>query len=183
MRVCEFCHGASDRREFFDRTRIDGPSPKARAAFRSLRRRTPNWVRGSMARWHSSFDSSAICPDTPLRLETAVKIAFPDGGMTVSGLRRERDRGNLRVEKVAGKEFTTLRNIEEMGKMARQAKGVRLWLEPEELDRDGRVVRRATWVIRDGSCKIRTGCAASERETRAHIEWPTRRPRFARRRS
>src|ERR1700722_12949269 len=67
-----------------------------------------------MARWHSSFDSSAICPDTPLRLETAVKIAFPDGGMTVSGLRGERDRGNLRVEKVAGKEFTTLRNIEEM---------------------------------------------------------------------
>ena len=27
--------------------------------------------------------------DTPLRLRDAVKIAFPFGGMTVSGLRRE----------------------------------------------------------------------------------------------
>jgi hypothetical protein len=52
--------------------------------------------------------------DTPLRLEQAVKVAFPFGGMTVSGLRKERDRGNLCIEKIAGKEFTTLRNIEEM---------------------------------------------------------------------
>ena len=52
--------------------------------------------------------------DTPLRLEQAAKLAFPFGGMTVSGLRRERDRGNLGIEKIAGKEFTTLRNIEEM---------------------------------------------------------------------
>jgi hypothetical protein len=52
--------------------------------------------------------------DTPLRLEQAVKLAFPFGGMTVSGLRRERDRGTLATEKIAGKEFTTLRNVEEM---------------------------------------------------------------------
>jgi hypothetical protein len=52
--------------------------------------------------------------DVPLRLEQAVKLAFPFGGMTVSGLRRERDRENLVIEKIAGKEFTTLRNIEEM---------------------------------------------------------------------
>ena len=52
--------------------------------------------------------------DTPLRLEQAVTVAFPFGGMTVSGLRKERDRGNLCIEKIAGKEFTTLRNIEEM---------------------------------------------------------------------
>ncbi len=49
--------------------------------------------------------------------------------------------------------------------MPRQTKGARLWLEPEERDRDGRVVRRATWVIRDGARKIRTGCTASERES------------------
>ena len=30
-----------------------------------------------------------IDPDTPLRLKTAVEVAFPLGGMTVSGLRRE----------------------------------------------------------------------------------------------
>jgi hypothetical protein len=52
--------------------------------------------------------------DVPLRLKQAVELAFPFGGMTVSGLRRERDRGNLHIEKIAGKEFTTLRNIEEM---------------------------------------------------------------------
>ena len=33
-----------------------------------------------------------ITPNTPLRLADAVKIAFPMGGMTVAGLRRERDR-------------------------------------------------------------------------------------------
>ena len=49
-----------------------------------------------------------ITPDTPLRLADAVKIAFPMGGMTVAGLRRERDRSRLIIEKIAGKEFTTL---------------------------------------------------------------------------
>lgn len=52
--------------------------------------------------------------DTPLRLADAVAIAFPMGGMTVSGLRRERDRGRLAVEIIAGKEFTTLSAIREM---------------------------------------------------------------------
>jgi hypothetical protein len=36
-------------------------------------------------------------PDTPLRLEDAVKHAFPFGGMTVSGLRREAARGDSRL--------------------------------------------------------------------------------------
>jgi hypothetical protein len=31
--------------------------------------------------------------DTPLRLERAVELAFPEGGMTVSGLRREAAKG------------------------------------------------------------------------------------------
>jgi integrase len=48
--------------------------------------------------------------------------------------------------------------------MPRSAKGCRLWLEPEEHDaRSGKLVRRATWVIRDGSRKIRTGCAGEDR--------------------
>ena len=46
---------------------------------------------------------SLIGADTPLRLEDAVKIAFPMGGMTVKGLRREIERGNLVVEKIANK--------------------------------------------------------------------------------
>src|SRR5215469_1838401 len=60
-----------------------------------------------------------IGPDTPLRLEAAVKLAFPAGGMTVSGLRREAARGHLAIELIAGKLFTTLNAIEEMRKKCR----------------------------------------------------------------
>lgn len=48
--------------------------------------------------------------------------------------------------------------------MPRPAKNARLWLEPEERDRKGKLARRATWVIRDGSRKVRTGCAREDRE-------------------
>jgi len=60
-----------------------------------------------------------ITPNTPLRLADAVKIAFPMGGMTVAGLRRERDRNRLVIEKIAGKEFTTLAHIERMRELRR----------------------------------------------------------------
>jgi hypothetical protein len=56
----------------------------------------------------------AITPDTPLRLRDAVAIAFPYGGMTVSGLRREASRDRLQIEKIAGKQFVTLQAINEM---------------------------------------------------------------------
>jgi integrase len=48
--------------------------------------------------------------------------------------------------------------------MPRPAKGARLWLEPEERDAAGKLIRRATWVIRDGPRKIRTGCLGRNRE-------------------
>lgn len=48
--------------------------------------------------------------------------------------------------------------------MPRSAKGARLWLEPEERDAEGNLVRRAAWVIRDGKNKVRTGCARTERQ-------------------
>src|SRR5947209_13931603 len=60
-----------------------------------------------------------ILPDHPLRLEDAIKYGFPSGGMTVSGLRREAARGRLMIERIANKDFTTLRNIEEMRKLCR----------------------------------------------------------------
>lgn len=44
-----------------------------------------------------------ITPDTPLRLEIAATLAFPDGSMTAAGLRREGERGRLVIEKIAGK--------------------------------------------------------------------------------
>src|SRR5712672_4352657 len=60
-----------------------------------------------------------ITPTTPFRLADAIKIGFPMGGMTVAGLRRERDRNRLVIEKIAGKEFTTLAHIERMRELCR----------------------------------------------------------------
>jgi integrase len=48
--------------------------------------------------------------------------------------------------------------------MPRQSKGARLWLEPEERDATGKLTRRASWVIRDGASKIRTGCPQADRQ-------------------
>lgn len=64
-------------------------------------------------------DINLIGPDTPLRLEDAVKLAFPAGGITLAGLRKEVARGNLAVEKIAGKLFTTLADIKRMREKCR----------------------------------------------------------------
>ena len=62
--------------------------------------------------------------DSPLRLEVAVKLAFPMGGLTVSGLRKEIARGRLKAEVIAGKFYTTLANIDGMRALCRvPAKG------------------------------------------------------------
>lgn len=58
-------------------------------------------------------------PEKPLRLDIAAKIAFPDGTMGASGLRKERDRGRLVTEMIAGKEYTTLAAIERMRELCR----------------------------------------------------------------
>jgi hypothetical protein len=55
-----------------------------------------------------------IDDDTPLRLDVAAKIAYPRGGMTAAGLRREWKRGKLVIERVAGKDYTTLNHIKRM---------------------------------------------------------------------
>jgi len=52
--------------------------------------------------------------DTPLRLDAAAKIAFPDGSMTANGLRLEARRGRLVIARIAGKDFTTLNHIKRM---------------------------------------------------------------------
>jgi len=62
--------------------------------------------------------------DRPLRLAVAASIAFPDGSMTASGLRREAQRGRLVIERIAGKDYTTLAAIEKMRELCRvEAKG------------------------------------------------------------
>jgi hypothetical protein len=60
-----------------------------------------------------------IGPDTPLRLDTAAKMGFPDGGMSPAGLRRESKRGRLVIFRVAGKDYTTLKHIGEMVEQCR----------------------------------------------------------------
>src|ERR1700730_17889774 len=64
-------------------------------------------------------DLEQVTPDAPLRLEIAAKIAFPDGSMTAAGLRREAARGRLVIEKIAGKHFTTIANIQRMRELCR----------------------------------------------------------------
>jgi hypothetical protein len=66
-----------------------------------------------------SLNPAQIGPDTPLRLDVAAKVAFPGGGVTASSLRNERKAGRLLTEMVANKEFTTLRDIQEMRKLCR----------------------------------------------------------------
>ena len=56
-------------------------------------------------------DRALVSCDTPLRLAIAALIAFPDRSMTASGLRREALRGRLVIERVAGKDYTTLTDI------------------------------------------------------------------------
>jgi hypothetical protein len=60
-----------------------------------------------------------IKPDTPLRLSVAAALVFPDGSLTASGLRREGARGRLLIERIAGKDYTTLANIERMRELSR----------------------------------------------------------------
>jgi hypothetical protein len=55
-----------------------------------------------------------ITPDTPLPLEMATRIAFPNGTMTVSGLRNEIRKGTLQASKIAGRIFVTLAGITRM---------------------------------------------------------------------
>jgi hypothetical protein len=59
----------------------------------------------------------SITPTTPLRLDIAAQIAFPDGTMGVSGLRTEINNGNLAAEKIAGRLYVTLAAIDNMRKL------------------------------------------------------------------
>jgi hypothetical protein len=60
-----------------------------------------------------------ITPTTPLRLRVAAALAFPDGSMTEKALRELGHAGRLTVEKIRGKDYTTLADIEEMRKLCR----------------------------------------------------------------
>lgn len=65
------------------------------------------------------MERGEIGPDTLIRLSDALDIAFPLGGMTVNGLRLERDRRTLEIIRVAGRDFTTLNAIKDMAERCR----------------------------------------------------------------
>jgi hypothetical protein len=60
-----------------------------------------------------------IGPTTPILLETAARLAFPDGAMTALILRRRAARGQLAIEKIGNRVYTTLAAIEEMRALCR----------------------------------------------------------------
>jgi hypothetical protein len=80
-----------------------------------------------------------LSENTPLRLDAAVKAAFPNGGITVTGLRNEIAKGRLEVELIAGKLFTTL------GAIARMRERCRV-TPKERSKRDSIAVRMAPTV-------------------------------------
>lgn len=65
--------------------------------------------------------TAKISRDAPLKLDVALKLAFPAGGITVKGLRKEIERGRLEVELIANKHFTTLAAIERMRELCKVA--------------------------------------------------------------
>jgi len=98
-----------------------------------------------------------ISPDTPLRLSVAAALAFPDGSMTASGLRREGARGKLAIERIAGKDFTTLANIERMRELCRVEVRVRdcgSGLRAEKTD--------GSWQALSGSSSMATGISPQD---------------------
>ena len=68
----------------------------------------------SMNRPSSSRQEPVITDDSPIRLDVAAALAFPDGTMKVAGLRREAARGRLAITRIAGKDYTTLAAIRDM---------------------------------------------------------------------
>jgi hypothetical protein len=68
---------------------------------------------------HTQMDTQQPDPDAPLPLKRAVEICFPYGGVSVSTLRTEARKGTLRLERIGGKDFVTLRAINEMRELCR----------------------------------------------------------------
>lgn len=57
---------------------------------------------------------SEVTPNTIIRLAEAARLAFPDGSITVTSLRCEAQKGHLTIWRIAGKDMTSLAEIELM---------------------------------------------------------------------
>src|SRR5262245_12295055 len=77
-----------------------------------------------------------VTDHTPLRLEIAARLAFPDGSMGVPGLRSEIRARRLPAEKIAGRIYVTLAGIKEMREACRLESGKPRSKEPTGSDAD-----------------------------------------------
>lgn len=60
-----------------------------------------------------------IDPNAPLLLGTAARLAFPDGAVSGATLKRQHRKGLLVIERIGGRDFTTLNAIDEMRRLCR----------------------------------------------------------------
>src|SRR5262249_19600596 len=97
-----------------------------------------------------------VRPDTPLRLEMAARLAFPDGSIGESGLRKEATRGRLQHERLRGKLHTTLAWIEDWRALCR--------VQPNQ-NACGSVPKSATPMAR--SANAPSGLSETDRARRA----------------
>ncbi|MCJ2070520.1 hypothetical protein MKK75_17250 [Methylobacterium sp. J-030] len=86
-------------------------------------------------------DRSEVTDDTPLHLDTAARLAFPDGALSGLALRNAAARGDLAYERLGGRIVTTLRFIKEWRERnrhpARSTVAKPIGDEPEP-DKDGK---------------------------------------------
>jgi hypothetical protein len=88
------------------------------------------------------FTSSGTADrDAPLRLAIAAELAFPDGSMKAKGLRKEAERGRLAIFRIANKDYTTLRAIDEMTEACRVSPKVPVSGSAERAETAGRSSR------------------------------------------
>ncbi|UQR64301.1 hypothetical protein LRP30_02985 [Bradyrhizobium sp. C-145] len=87
----------------------------------------------SSSKLQSAISVENVGPTTPLRLQVAARLAFPDGSLGVPGLRNEIAKGRLRCEKIANKLYTTLEAIEEMRSLCRVKSPPETWRQERSL--------------------------------------------------
>jgi hypothetical protein len=117
----------------------------------------------------TSKHREAVGLHDPLRLSVAAAVAFPDGSMTASGLRRESARGRLIIERIAGKDYTTLFHIGRMRELCRvQAK------EPGSTDVKPAIAEAISSPSLFGSSRTETGISPQD-ALRARLKQSLRR--------
>ena len=89
-----------------------------KSRFTTARVTPTSHVRQKRVGW-GRMSTEEINDDTPLRLHQAAKIAFPGGGVSAATLRSAAKRGQLVIERVGGKDFTTLGHIKRMREQCR----------------------------------------------------------------